>query len=174
MHKQAKSYRLRGYDYTQGGYYFVTICTKDRNPWFGEMTSGGVALSKIGQVVKARWSEIPQHFVDVDLDQWNILPDHLHGIIELSGVNANTPWRVPTGVQPLTPGSLSVVINQFKGAVTRWCRQNGYPEFAWQSRYHDRILRDEQELQRTRHYIHYNAIKDGMRTGQIINLPWEG
>ena len=76
-----------------------------------------------------------------------------------SRINQNTPRRVPTGVQPLVKKSVSSVINHFKGNVKRWCNKNGFGYFAWQSRFYDRVIRDEKELTGVRKYILENPLK---------------
>lgn len=79
--KSRKRNRLKGYDYSQAGGYFVTICTKDRIPWFGEIINGEMHLSKAGKRAQECWQNIPNHFPCAYLDQFIIMPDHIHGII---------------------------------------------------------------------------------------------
>ncbi|RDC65349.1 transposase [Adhaeribacter pallidiroseus] len=129
-------------------------------------------LSPIGEVAQHFWQEIPNRFPAASLDEWVIMPDHVHGLIQLgdgleTGKKENAenvpqgehaPRRVPTekGLQPLKRGSLSSIVNHFKGNVKRWCNQNGYEEFAWQPRFYDHIVRNDQDLIRIREYIRQN------------------
>ena len=90
-----KSTRLEGYDYSQDGMYFVTICTKDREEFFGKIEDGEMVLSKIGKIAEKFWKEIPKHFPFVILDEFVIMPNHVHLIIEIINhtVRAETPRR---------------------------------------------------------------------------------
>ena len=80
-HFNRRSIRLRGYDYTQQGAYFVTVCTEGRRRLFGAVVNGRMALNDAGRVVAACWRDIPNHFPHVALDEWVVMPDHVHGII---------------------------------------------------------------------------------------------
>jgi REP element-mobilizing transposase RayT len=81
--KRRRSIRLPGYDYSQEGYYFVTICACNRTALFGEIAHGQIQLSNIGLLVERCWYEIPKHFSNVELDTWVIMPNHIHSIIVL-------------------------------------------------------------------------------------------
>lgn len=90
-----KSARLKGYDYSQSGMYFVTICTKNRREFFGEVINGEIALNEIGKIVENEWLQTPIIRHDIFLDEWVIMPNHIHGIIEIK--NVETPrWGVST------------------------------------------------------------------------------
>ena len=78
-----ESARLRSWDYASPGLYFVTICTKDRIPWFGAVTEGQMRLSEVGRLVNAEWHRMGYIRHDVELDAWVVMPDHVHGIIQL-------------------------------------------------------------------------------------------
>ena len=168
-----RSLRLHGYDYTQAGAYFVTICVQNRHGAFGKVIDGIMRPSPIGEVAHRVWQEIPDHFTQVTVDAFVVMPNHVHGIVFLVDDDAipgrDTTCRVPTtvGEQPENDtnlercgrpvaGSLSTIIRSYKPTVTRWCRRNSHPEFAWQSRYHDHIIRNDHALARIRHYIHEN------------------
>ena len=131
--------------------------------------------SPIGEVAHRVWQEIPDHFTPVTVDAFVVMPNHVHGIVFLVDDDAirrrDTTCRVPTtvGEQPENDtnlerfgrpvaGSLSTIIRSYKATVTRWCRRNGHPEFAWQSRYHDHLIRNDQALARIRHYIDQNPL----------------
>ena len=118
------STRLPFYDYGSNGSYFVTICTKNKEPWFGEIQSGIMCLSSFGQIAHQYWKEITDHFDFVELDDFIIMPDHIHGIIEIQkpfqqNDKMEFAGRVETpklGVSTWTPANLGVIINQYKRA----------------------------------------------------------
>jgi putative transposase len=160
--KNRQSYRLKGYDYSQEGSYFVTLCIKDREHLFGEITNGVMQLTRVGEIAVSCWKEIPQHFTNVELDEFIVMPDHIHGIIMIRepfrrDVQLNIPTDAPTDdyFSRISPkrGSLAVVVRTYKAAVTTICRQNGIGEFEWQRGYHDHIIRDAESLSLIRRYI---------------------
>lgn len=79
--KNRKSIRLRGYDYSQPGEYFVTMCTKDREPLFGEIENGKMRVNEAGEIAVKCWEEMPEHLPGILLDELVVMPDHLHGIV---------------------------------------------------------------------------------------------
>jgi REP-associated tyrosine transposase len=149
------SARLVSWDYRWPGVYSVTICTLDRVCYFGEVTEGQVALSTAGEIVAEEWQTIPRDHPRVILDEWIVMPNHLHGILIFQG----WPEKAKDAVKKerLPAESLGAVIGQFKSDATkriRWnLRQRG---FAWQPRFHDTILRDPEDLERVRAYIRDN------------------
>ena len=137
-----RSIRLQGYDYSQSGAYFVTICTFQRQHLFGEINNGETQLNVTGQIVSAIWQKIPQHFPNVELDEFILMPDHLHGIIVISE-------------QAEQSISLATIIQNFKSVSTRKINkinQNSGISI-WQINYYERIVRSDQELHRLRQYI---------------------
>ncbi len=154
-----ESARLKGWDYRNPGYYFVTICTKGRIPYFGKVEGDDVRLSAIGEIAAQCWAENPQHHQGIELDEWVIMPNHAHGIIVIVdrvAVVETLQCNVST-MQTISPktGSLSVAVRSFKSAVSKLAHKAGH-EFGWQERYWDRIIRDEKELNRIRNYIRAN------------------
>jgi len=156
------STRLNGWDYGDAGMYFVTICTKHKIPWFGEIRNGYVGLSEIGSIIHQYWAEIPMHFPHVTLDRYIVMPDHVHGIlflnkptcvagpfVETSESDVSTNTKHP---QRPSPGSLGSIINQFKSVCTKRIRTT-HPDFAWQPRFHDRVIRNRNESIHIRKYI---------------------
>ena len=100
MIRNRKLNRLKNYDYSKEGYYFVTICTKDKIERFGEIKDGAMILNKCGQIVKRYWTGIPQYYENVKLGQFIIMPNHLHGIIVIVGTeqcSVPTPGRRALG-----------------------------------------------------------------------------
>lgn len=146
QYPQRKSPRLQGYDYSQSGAYFVTICTHKRQHLFGYIANDIMHHSAAGEIALACWQSIPQHYPDVELDIFVVMPNHVHGIVLLLASDAN--------FQTL----LGRVINAYKGAVTsRIRKQQNDALIVWQARYHDHIIRDEASLNRIREYVQYNS-----------------
>jgi len=147
-----KSVRLKGYDYSQNGMYFITICTKDRKEFFGEIVNGEMKLNEIGETVKKEWLQTPIIRPNIFLDEWIVMPNHIHGIIEIK--NVETPrWGVSK------PDSLGSIINQIKSICTKKIWKSGYPDFAWQSRFYDHIIRNDESLNKIKEYIRINPQK---------------
>ena len=167
-----KSARKTEWDYTNDGWYFITICTKNMEMFFGNITDGKMNLSEIGKIVENYWLEIPKHFSFVELDEFSIMPNHNHGIIGINnfcrqcdGRDEAVP-RLYDGDYPqmseISPKSksLSVIVGSFKSVSTKTIHQK-FPEinFAWQPRFYDRIIRNEKELDKIRKYIFENVLK---------------
>ena len=162
--------RLKNWDYGATGFYFVTICTHDRENYFGDIVvetqnfaslpqtpTASLHPTPIGKIAHQYWSEIPDHFPFVVLDEFVIMPDHLHGILYFD--KPEYEFRIP---QPnkFAPQSqnLGSVIRGYKAAVKKYAVMNSI-EFSWQPRYHDHVIRTERELQAVRRYILNNPMK---------------
>ena len=136
-----ESTRLKGYDYSSPGAYFITIVTKNRKCYFGHIENDEMILNEFGNIVNNYWKQIPNHFSYVILDEYIVMPNHVHGIIILD------EFKTLKKRQPL-----GVIINQFKRICTITIRLVEI-NFGWQPRFHDHIIRDENELNRIRQYI---------------------
>ena len=160
---RVESARRPGWDYSAAGWYFVTICTRDHVPFFGEVVGGDMVQSPIGQIVAEEWQRTPDVRSSVVLDEWIVMPNHLHGIL----VIVDTPHIVKTprrGVFTtkrgrLVAGSLGAIIGQVKSVCTKRIWAAGSTDFGWQSRFHDHIIRNDESLQRIREYIINNPRK---------------
>ncbi|MBX0327210.1 transposase, partial [Oscillochloris sp. ZM17-4] len=137
-----RSIRLRGYDYSQPGAYFVTINVQGRLPLLGSIEMGAMQHSPAGMMAAAQWQALPERFAHVTLDVWVVMPDHIHGIILLHS-NAAQPGP-----------ALGGVIGAFKSLTTHAYIQGvetqGWPPFPgrlWQRNYYERIVRDEAALE---------------------------
>lgn len=164
-----ESSRLRNWDYSSSGAYFITICTQNRIQYFGKINKGKMLLSETGKIADKYWREIPNHFTNTRLDEYIIMPNHIHGIIKIDHGDPIIPL-VPT-VAPMveTPESgvstktvtkkptLGIIINQFKRICTLTTHKKDIP-FAWQSRFYDHIIRDDISLHKIREYIKNNTI----------------
>jgi putative transposase len=169
---RVESTRLKGWDYAADGWYFVTLCTRRRECFFGKVGDSRMRSSKIGNVALGFWEEIPNHSTNAGLDAFVIMPNHLHGIVIIKARNdprsdvgacGGGDWGM-TGASgtlnvPPGPGSLGAIVRSYKSAVTRWSRMNGYTSFAWQPRFYDRVIRDHTALQNIRRYILDNPAK---------------
>lgn len=163
-----RSIRLKGYDYSQSGAYFLTIRTKKVESFFGNVVHGEMRLSPIGKTAEHFWLEIPEHFPYAELDEFKVMPNHVHGIILIWG-DENQKAAIGRGVQLNTPTknyfssispkkkTLSVIVRTYKAAVTTWCRMNGFKNFKWQQNYFEHIIRNEKSLNRIRAYIATNV-----------------
>lgn len=157
------SIRLRGYDYTQPGAYFVTICAHQREPLFGEVVDGEMRLNEFGEIVREEWFRTAEIRPNVELfdDEFVVMPNHIHGIIWIVDDTVGATRRVaPTTrrVAPTrgpVPGSIGAIIGQFKSIVTKHINAlRGTPGTPiWQRNYWEHIIRNEHALNAIRQYI---------------------
>ncbi len=155
------STRLKNYDYSQNGMYFVTICTREKEHFFGEIENGKMILNEIGKITEKYWQEIPKHFSFVNLDEYQIMPNHIHWVIEILQDTRRDEAlpRLYTGAHPkmskISPkqGSLSAIIGSFKSIASKTVNKKYSIMFQWQSRFYDRIIRDDESLNKIREYI---------------------
>ncbi|RKD13848.1 hypothetical protein BCY91_09845 [Pelobium manganitolerans] len=192
--KNRKSPRASWWDYSTPGAYFVTICTKDRVHLFGEIQDRKMQYSHSGIIANIIWYEIKNHFPTVELDEFVVMPNHIHGIINInppldldSGSNSDSivqtgrddsnivvgtgrhivgtgrhivgtghalsqPNDAPPNDAEKKSTSLSTIIGSYKSAVTKHCNRLGLPS-GWQSRFHDVIIKSENDYERIKNYI---------------------
>ena len=159
--KNRKQMRLPQYDYSQSGYYFVTICIKNHKCYFGNIDltdrhayqSPEIKLSEIGKIAEQCWREIPKHFPNAVLDEFTIMPNHIHGIVEIVGNRHACSLQFQQCTKRQYQ-KLPVLIGSFKSAVTKQINQaQNNVSFAWQKSYYDHIVRNEKSLQKVREYI---------------------
>ena len=152
--------RLPGYDYSQSGYYFVTICIHERQCFFGTVDNDAVCLSEAGTIAQTIWQSLPQRFQGIELDAYMIMPNHMHGILRLTGKQSAS-----NGQQDGGPGGISRslrlghVVRTFKGATTYTIHKAGVSDFGWQHKYYESIVRNEASLERIRQYILTNPAR---------------
>ena len=160
------SARADWHDYN-GGAYFITICTKNREHFFGEIANGEMILSEIGEYADKNISEITQHNCYAEIPLWIVMPDHIHMVVCVQSTlyGRDVPWRVSTNGKNKTmqeiankQNRLATIIGGFKQSVTRFARIQ-QPSFAWQERYYDRIIRNQGEMNRIAEYIANNVAK---------------
>ena len=158
MNIERRPNRLKSYDYNQQGYYYLTICTKNRMESFGNISNGKMHLSTMGLIADDYWKAIMIHFEKIELDEYIIMPDHIHGIII---VNDDPPIHTTfSDDNDRTKMVVSKIIHGFKSSVTREIfRQAANSNFGWQKSFYDHIIRNEKELNRIRKYIIENPIR---------------
>ncbi|MBC7884508.1 MAG: hypothetical protein H7X99_03490 [Saprospiraceae bacterium] len=152
-----RSIRLKGYDYSQEGLYFITICCESREYRFGKIENGDMILNDAGKNADECWLEIPKHFPNAILHEYIVMPNHVHGIIELSGVENFQPRQ--NEFQKLIPRSIGSIVKGFKIGVTKWFRNNLVIEKIWQRNYYEHIIRNVESYQRISEYIIHNPAK---------------
>jgi len=164
--------RLKHWDYSSDGEYFVTICTKNRMEYFGEIRNGIMGLNEMGNAAAICWQNIPSHFPFTELGAWVVMPNHVHGVIIINNVNPNPRKdainRVFTGngnggitgkYNPMGKNTLGEIIRWLKGQTTFEIRKNINLGFGWISRFYDHIIFGEKESEEIYNYI--------------LNNPWK-
>lgn len=158
-----RSIRLDDYDYTAPGAYFITVCSHQRKPIFGAIAEGQVILSSIGRIVESEWLRTERIRAEIALDEFVIMPNHIHGIVAIRRSGGRTEKVGAHGHAPLRrpPRSLGSMVARFKGAVTRAVRRrlSNTEYIVWQRGYYDRVIRDKRELEAIRRYIHNNPMR---------------
>ncbi|RYG64716.1 transposase [bacterium] len=162
MWSERRSVRIQEYDYRQNGAYAITICVRERRCAFARITAGVVHLHPFGQLALERWLAIPAHHPNVKLDEFVIMPNHMHGILWIEN---EAPPNIEQEVElrqfgkPLS-GSVSTVIGSYKGSVSREIGKiRGIRTKAWQRGFHDHIIRSDADLLHQRQYIQQNPAK---------------
>ena len=154
MVENRKPMRLKNFDYSQPGYYFITVCTKNKRNVLGEIREEKMRLNQYGEIVKECWLDLPEHYVNCKLDEFVVMHNHFHSIIEIT---------VPNGFQPFREGllhGLSEMIRGFKTFSSKKINQLGNTsKFQWQQSFYDRVIRNEEELSKVREYIANNPVK---------------
>lgn len=157
-HKR-RSIRLKDYDYTQSSAYFITVCTEKRHNILGNVIDSKMYLNKFGQIVADSWIWFHEQYSYVELDEWIIMPNHLHGIIVTTAGLEGGSRTAPTDV--IKYKSLGRLIGAFKTISTKQINEvrsmPGAP--IWQRNYYEHIIRNEEDLNECREYIINNPIK---------------
>jgi putative transposase len=168
---QRKSVRLKEYDYSIPGWYYVTLCTYDRINVFGKVFNAKMRLNESGNIVEQEWLMTKKIRSNVDLDYYVIMPNHIHGIIilnsrgELNSPTENIKGRMqyaPTNSKFRSPSqTLGAIIKGFKSSVTKRIRATtgGTSLKVWQRNYYENVIRNELDLHNIRQYIELNPFK---------------
>jgi REP element-mobilizing transposase RayT len=157
--RHRKSIRLKEYDYSFPGWYYVTICTKDFIPWFGVVKNGKVDHNPLGNIAVKYFKEIPNHFKNTEIDEFIIMPNHGHGIIIINDFVGTRDRVSLRSFGKIEKHSLSIIINQYKGSVSRFAHKNDFDDFCWHPRFYEHIIRNDNDLHRIRTYIRNNPLK---------------
>jgi putative transposase len=161
-HPIRKPLRLKDFDYSQPGAYFVTIGSNNMRCIFGDIRSGRLQPSQWGEIAETWWNAIPGRWLPVQLDQYVLMPNHFHGILVFP----------ETGIQ-LPP--LSDVINWYKGSVTKAIRrlESDRDICVWHRRFHDHVVRDERDIVRIREYFALNPGRwDEIKDHNLSKIEW--
>jgi REP element-mobilizing transposase RayT len=169
MHNR-KLNRLKNYDYSECGSYFVTICAHNRIEYFGKIKNNTMILNSCGEIVQKFWQEIPRYYNNVNLDVFAILPNHIHGIIMITNnksailtVQNNTVGTEHCSVPIKTTknyGLLSKIVKSFKNVCIKTIRGKFKDHvFQWQRSFYDHVIRNEKSLENIQKYIIYNHLK---------------
>ncbi len=181
-----RSVRLKGYDYSQAGAYFVTVCAKDHACLFGDVEQGEMVLNDAGNMVKKWWLAIPDKYIHVELDECMIMPNHFHGIIKIVGADQcvcpeysnetrkkgehkNKGEHIGSPLPRVIQWSKTMTTNEYiRGIETYgWVRFNGK---LWQRNYYEHIIRNEDELDKIRQYIQNNPLKWDLDENNPVNI----
>ena len=159
-----RSIRLKGYDYSQSGAYFVTVCTKDRELYFEKYRG-------LQEIVRQQWEELPQRFLDLTLDEFIIMPNHIHGILivgadrSAKNVGATLVVAQNNGAGTRPAPTVGEIVGTFKSlCIHDWLtyikekKIDAIWKF-WQRNYYDHIIRNEDEMNKIREYIKNNPLK---------------
>ena len=164
---QRHSPRLKNYDYSLQGAYFITICTLNRKCIFGEITDDRMLLNANGEIVLKEWLKTPEIRHEIKMDEYVIMPNHFHAIVFIEGRGDRPVARpdgqnsIPSETGRLKPASIGAFIGGFKSSVT--LRINGIRQTpgvpVWQRNYYEHVIRNEDELNEIRQYILTNPVK---------------
>ena len=173
-HRLRQHTRLPEFDYSQPGSYFVTIVTQARRLIFGEIFNGEMAVNELGKIVAQTWFEIPGHFPTVELGEFVIMPNHIHGIITIvdeathasqlhrdaSQLPGNEGLVTPGRPQGPSPSSLGAIIGSFKSASTKMAHRQANYEYKtlWQQNYYEHVIRDDKDFESIHAYILANPM----------------
>jgi REP element-mobilizing transposase RayT len=149
---------MPGYDYAAPGYYFVTVCLRNHEPLLGWIDCGAMSLSKMGLIVEEEWCRLPERFPAVRLDEFVVMPNHIHGVVEMVRLVDTHPSQMGSS-QHVT---LGCVVGTFKSLTDRRCRQTVLAGCGkrfgclWQRNFYDHVITGQNDLGRIRNYIRKN------------------
>ena len=170
-----KSIRIPNFDYSSPGSYFITICTHQMHEIFGKIVDEKMIMNEMGETAKKYWIDIPIHYPHMELDEFVIMPNHVHGIINI--IDDITVWSQDpvtriNRFQQIIPRSICTAIRGYKLGVTKWARNNTSHYTVWQRNYFEHIINNDDELDRIRDYIQYNPLNWQLKKVEGPNI-WE-
>lgn len=177
-----RSIRLKGYDYSQAGAYFVTIFVQGRECLFGDVVNNEMQYNDAGKMICAEWEALVQRFPTIELDEWIVMPNHLHGIIVIvDSVGASlvdAPDRAEVNPASASKSTLGDIVGAFKSISTNQyiegVHHKGWLPFfkkLWQRNYHEHIVHNERELGAIRKYIRNNPAQWMLDRDHPNNVP---
>ncbi|MDF1520769.1 MAG: transposase [Brevefilum sp.] len=154
-HPKRKSLRFKDYDYSQPGAYFITIVTFNRNYLFGYIEGDEMCLNPIGYIVSEVWQSIPKHHPKTIVDPFIIMPNHIHGIINIVGARHAVPLHQSEKFGKPVPGSIPTIVRSFKSETTRRINvfRNSPGSKVWQRNYYEHVIRNEKDYESIYEYI---------------------
>jgi REP element-mobilizing transposase RayT len=182
-YRRRRSIRLKNFDYSTHGAYFITICSEHRACFFGKIETDEMQLSATGDIARRCWMNIPVQFKSAEIDEYVLMPNHFHAIVFLLGEESDSINQTQGGVitqtqeglmnqTPTVDGagrdwilmkcqklSLGKIIRHFKAKASKLIHDSSEAQFAWQRNYYEHIIRDDHELDRIREYIRTNPLK---------------
>ena len=170
--KHRKPNRLKNYDYSRDGFYFVTICTHNRKHYFGEIYNRRMQLNRYGKIVQKQWLWLAEQYPYVEHDEHVFMPNHVHGIVI---INRSAVANVGNGRDRSLPKikPLSELIGAFKTTSSKLIHRAGLVEFRWQKSFYDHIIRNDRSLFHIRKYIQNNPLQWEYDQENLNNIPIE-
>lgn len=160
--RERRSIRLKGYDYSRAGIYFVTLCTEGRTQIFGNVSGGKIELSGFGHVVAEEWQRSQAIRKEIRLHEWIVMPNHFHGLLQIVGAHGGASdgsqaasERAHSRAPLRRPRSLASMVAGFKAASTKRINElrNAQGSPVWQRNYYEHVVRSEEDFHRIRRYI---------------------
>jgi putative transposase len=170
-----RSIRLKDYDYSQAGAYFITICTYNKECLFGKVVNGEMALNEYGKAVEREWLRTTEIRPNLELDEFIIMPNHMHGIVVIVESNVGATGRSPLPKGP-TPKSMGAIVAGFKSSATKHInnlRSTPYKP-VWQRNYYEHVIRNESDLSEIQEYIVNNPLKWDLDRENLQNARAQG
>ncbi|PIR75787.1 MAG: hypothetical protein CO029_05030 [Candidatus Magasanikbacteria bacterium CG_4_9_14_0_2_um_filter_41_10] len=162
MHsKNRKQNRLHGYNYAQPGWYYITICTKDRKHYFGGIQNGVMCVNRLGAIAWRQWKWLEQQYTYVRLHEFVVMPNHVHGILQVVDLQKQRSVGTGRDLSLHARGndkikSLSELIGAYKTTTSKLIHQIPFADFAWQRSFHDHIIRKTHAFHNIKRYIIQN------------------
>ena len=166
MERRRKLNRLYEYDYSSDGLYFITSCIQDKFCCFGEIADGEMLLNQYGKIAEQQWLSLEEKYGYVILHSFVIMPNHMHGIIEIdkhyngeikqAGVGTGRDLSFAVQDEPIKIKSISELMGAYKTTTSKQIHLAGYDEFKWQRSFHDHIIRDAKSFESITNYIENN------------------
>ena len=170
VYHDRQSIRLKNYNYADVGNYFITICSKDRENLFGSITNSIMSQNEFGIIAEQVWKNIPNHFPNAKLDECVVMPNHIHGIINIVGVQNFEPLKsnfepLKSNFEPLQINhyqhiikqSIGSIVRSYKSEITKYFHNHTDRKTIWQRNFYEHIIRNEQEYFATKTYIKNNV-----------------